>query len=232
MIAILLLGTRQFEQETERQALFILRIEFIDESRSPTSLTTRKTTQQLCLLRPATILNAQDNEPLRDSTVLWVETSRRREAMDKKILDMMIALQPKFREVMGEWKPFDIGYDPNYGIGVVIESDDNWVMFTFPDYKGNDDTIYLSDNADRFVTRLPLTIDDSSKEARQRSLWGMLSETGMPNETLYIGTEVFGNGFECGYTTKDGFYEKAVGGTPTEAILRALCAQEGLEVKE
>jgi len=120
----------------------------------------------------------------------------------------LIALQPKIRSILGP---------PVWGDRVYYL--DTKTPSTYP---VNENQGYI---------RIPLTIDDSSEEARRRSLWGMLSETVLPKETLYVGTEVFGNGYECGYTTKDGFYEKAIGDTPTEAILKALLAQEGLEVK-
>jgi len=118
----------------------------------------------------------------------------------KDLLKYYIALQPKFREVMGDtWSYMDRFYHPLY-----------LLMSYHPDLHG--DLPY-----DKGVIRVPLTIDDSSEEARKRSLWGMV-------DWNKYGAFVQINGMI--QITGVGF---ATIGWPTEAILRALVAQWGVE---
>lgn len=78
----------------------------------------------------------------------------------------------------------------------------------------------LSSGCEYWVA-LPRTIDDSSEDAQRRSLMGMLK-----------GSFQFHNCIKAAefklYINK--WHKEAYkGATPTEAILRALCAQEGIE---
>ena len=122
--------------------------------------------------------------------------------MDQKLLDLYTKLQPKFREVM---EPIRIGDMAAWW--------DNIVYFVTTDFQakcvagGNGYIIF------------PRTIDDSSEEARKRSLWGMLKGHKMLEEDktgrIYLSV-----------TEQDSIYAD----NPTEAILRALCAQWEVEV--
>ena len=70
------------------------------------------------------------------------------------------------------------------------------------------------------------TIDDSSPEARKRSLWGMVDWSRFDAEVLPNGKLWIAN-------RSHHVMEKSEFGAmliPTEAILRALLAQEGIEV--
>jgi hypothetical protein len=78
------------------------------------------------------------------------------------------------------------------------------------------------------LIRIPLTIDDSSPEASKRSLWGMLE--GRPKS---LSSDVYGEAYTRTNTVGIkhlNSYEEYVGSTPEEAILKALCHQEGVEV--
>jgi hypothetical protein len=119
------------------------------------------------------------------------------------LLPLYIALQPKFREVMGEWK---------------LSND----QFCWPD------TRYILlrrelQNAEGYLI-IPRTIDDSSEEARKRSLWGMVdwkrySLHSHPNGKVWI---------EFEDSKFDG--PMWLGLTSTEAILKALCVQWEVEI--
>jgi hypothetical protein len=68
---------------------------------------------------------------------------------------------------------------------------------------------------------IPLTIDDSSPEAQKRSLWGMVNWS-LWSMQVYDTGDVFirlRNSLNYSFDCK----------TLTEAILRALCSQEGME---
>lgn len=131
--------------------------------------------------------------------------------MNPELLKLYIALQPLFRERMGEWQWWDKWYDPD-------DTDYGYVMprqvieFRKPDSDCH------------YYHRIPRTIDDSSPEAQKRSLWGMVNWNEFNFENLLDGS---GNvlAFQC--KTNGDFSFK---GTPTEVILRALCAQEGVEI--
>lgn len=128
--------------------------------------------------------------------------------MNEELLKLYTALQPFFRERMGEWQ-----------VG------DRWK------YPATDD-IYTFDGCVSSVPdcaiRIPLTIDDSSPEAQARSLWGMCRDIICLNNNGE-------DNFEVCILLDDGRGEiwnerSHKGATPTEALLRALCAQEGVEV--
>jgi hypothetical protein len=76
---------------------------------------------------------------------------------------------------------------------------------------------------------IPRTIDDSSLEAQRRSLWEMLRGT----KTLYDYLDIeqgLGIQGDIGIgVSLSGGYKYFKGSSSTEVILRALCAQEGIE---
>lgn len=120
--------------------------------------------------------------------------------MNPELLKLYKALQPFFRERMGRIG----GYDSIYPEGGPI--------MLYKDLRGDDSIMYC-----KWII-IPRTIDDSSPEAQKRSLWGMLDW-----ENTYITT---GRKGEARLYSGAGF----VAGAITEAILRTLCAQEGVEV--
>ena len=146
--------------------------------------------------------------------------------MNNETLKYYIALQPKFREVMGGWQIGDHGYDP-IGESICVRFSDTFTRsFCFPS-----SGMFLLDTSQ--VIRLPLTIDDSSEEARKRSLsgmikggWELLKHPSKDEEySLMVSPMSISN-----YDAKEGnnYFE---GYSSTECFLKALCAQEGLEVK-
>jgi hypothetical protein len=76
--------------------------------------------------------------------------------------------------------------------------------------------------------RLPKTIDDSSPEAQKRSLIEML-ERGTTVTKLLHGAFTWGRSI-CIVEKSGEEPQRFDGATPTEAILRALCYQEGVEL--
>jgi len=128
------------------------------------------------------------------------------------LLPLFTILQPKFREVMVDLKVADLLFSQDAG------------YFFVGEWNKLDDINSL--RKDIFV--LPRTIDDSSEEARKRSLWGMLDHTRFEvedanNGLMWLMTK---NNFDCWKPLVDG---KEL--TPTEALLRALAAQWGVEVE-
>ena len=85
---------------------------------------------------------------------------------------------------------------------------------------------------DTKIVFIPLTCDDSSEEAHERSLWGMV------DGLVTVGKQLFApNSYFCTIriTDEDGNYKKFItfkGATPTDALLAALIAQWNVEVKE
>lgn len=123
------------------------------------------------------------------------------------LLPLFTALQPFFRERMGKLQYGDeFIVDVGYGIG----------METFF-YNNNWEDQDLSD-----AICLPRTIDDSSEEAQKRSLWGMVDWSRFNFENLSDGS---GNVLMFEFKSQGDF---SFTGTPTEAILKALVAQEGV----
>jgi hypothetical protein len=119
--------------------------------------------------------------------------------MNNKLLDMYIALQPKFREVMGDWRHVDCYWCPTC---------------QRVEYVGVDNNMPGID-----AVRLPLTIDDSSEEAHKRSLWGMLKggkSLGERGDHIQLFTQA-----------ENKYHKVFTGSTPTEAILKALLHQWG-----
>jgi len=70
---------------------------------------------------------------------------------------------------------------------------------------------------------IPRTIDDSSEEARKRSLWGMVEGRKKIKE--------LSSGVSLLMVWEDSNILEYEGNTPTEAMLKALVAQWGVEVK-
>lgn len=132
------------------------------------------------------------------------------------LLPMFAALQPFLRERMGEWREYEHAYqDDCEGIVLFMWRDDAPTINMFTPLSCYD-VRRLRDDA----VRLPLTIDDSSEEARGRSLWGMCvgdKRLWKVGERHYLAVNM---------TMRD--YYEAEGATPTHAILLALCAQEGI----
>ena len=114
---------------------------------------------------------------------------------------------------MGEWQTGDEGWHPRHGKGTVYGND----LMYFGSGSG------INPSRSGRIVRIPRTIDDSSLEAQKRSLWGMVDWTRWRLETWYSGqVRLYDD-------THDGTCDFARHSI-TEAILRALCAQEGVEV--
>jgi hypothetical protein len=128
--------------------------------------------------------------------------------MEQKLLDLYIKLQPKFRDVMGEWQYTDDRYC-------------RYHMKYNADIPAGVCSVSPFCPSCKHILFIPRTIDNFSEEARKRSLWGML------NWKRFLICPSFRNG-DIWIKEKERAWE--VFGTPTEAILRALCAQEGVEV--
>ena len=120
--------------------------------------------------------------------------------MQDETLKYMIALQEKFREKKGEcgWLIGDMYWVPSYKNTYIYTDTDN-------DFAWSDSAIWL-----------PKTIDDSSEEARKRSLWGMVKW----DHDVYIHTD--------GEMAIEGISDGC--SSPTLAILKALAAQWRIEV--
>ena len=126
------------------------------------------------------------------------------------LLPSYTALQPFFRERMLPMQYNDDFICPSQG----------WSIVHWDDEK---DTI-----CDQCII-LPHTIDDSSEEARKRSLVGMLTyQWALSNPCPAAGVDSYGLLlFDDQGKEEIAYYE---GATPTEAIMKALCAQEGVEI--
>jgi hypothetical protein len=127
--------------------------------------------------------------------------------MNQELLNLYTVLQPFFRERMGEWQVGDYWHSEKYKMG-------GWYSLWNCEQAKDKDTIIV-----------PHTIDDSSPKAQARSLLGMLE----------VPPTISFNGFTGKYICS--LYDKQPmligdfdGATVTEAILKALCVQEGVEV--
>ena len=136
--------------------------------------------------------------------------------MTPSTLKYYIALQPKIREAMGPWKVRDFGYVEGLGIGILHS---NGIMYF-------DSGTAINPEYCKDIIRIPLTCDDSSEEARKRSLWGMIdwSKTAIHNRQLTEEVVV------C-YYGNEGQAPVVSIGNLTDALLLALCAQWGVEVE-
>lgn len=114
------------------------------------------------------------------------------------LLPLFQRLQPFFRERMGGWKRGD-----NYMVSPYCMI---WTVGNRPCSHKSSAAIWL-----------PRTIDDSSPEAQKRSLWGMAVVV----DCYYHNEEKEWRA----YLLSD---KSGRGATPTEAILKALCQQEGV----
>ncbi len=132
--------------------------------------------------------------------------------MDELELKYYIALQPKIREAMGEWKNYDAVYHYRHGyghIGKVYDPYKVWAAFHIF-------STYFDPTDDFNFTRLPLPIDPRNPG---RGLWGMVDWSLWKNDIFPDGDLLL----QWGGTR--------VGGTPTLALLKALAAQWNVEVK-
>jgi hypothetical protein len=133
--------------------------------------------------------------------------------MNPELLKYYVALQPFFRERMGEWKPHDKLLYPTGEI----------VYYTVWD--GGKRWVPTSGD----IVWIPLTIDDSSEEARNRSLWGMVDWKMFKCDSpqwLSGDIKIYQWNEEVGL-----FSDKVCSWcSPTEAILKALCVQWEVEV--
>jgi hypothetical protein len=123
--------------------------------------------------------------------------------MNPELLKYYIALQPFFRERMGEWRAGD-RYTFLHSKEILLVG-----------------TRHFHSHACGEAIWLPRTIDDSNPEAQKRSLVGMLEDDYVLSESR------FEDGNICTCTIDCKIFE---GATPTEAILRALCAQWEVEI--
>jgi len=137
--------------------------------------------------------------------------------MTPELLKLCTVLQPLFLERRGEWQPGDSCYDSiSKKRGYVTEVSPNRVWINFdgvPRYThvDNPDLLFL-----------PRTIDDSSPEAQKRSLLGMMSGL------VSVENKGKGRGYYV-WVESGEVMQHFDGATSTEAILRALVAQEGVE---
>ncbi len=129
----------------------------------------------------------------------------------KDLLKYLIPLQPKFRKVMGEW-----------------QDGDAYVVLNAQSKEVRDKVFYCSIPGEdppyewQKPIWIPRTIDDSSEEARRRSLLGMLDG--------FITLEKHYDIYRV-ITLIDGNFRDYLGQTSTECYLKALCCQWGMEVK-
>lgn len=132
------------------------------------------------------------------------------------LLPMHIKLQGLYKRGCGDWwLKGDEYFDSKYNQGGVIGIGDLTVLNNMSIAKEVYDS-YL---------RTPRTIDDSSEEAQKRSLWGMVDwEQWMVIHTLLNGMiEIVNRRFDV---------PLRIVATPTEAILKALLVQEGIEIRK
>jgi hypothetical protein len=126
--------------------------------------------------------------------------------MDAKQLDLYAKLQPFILKRMGSILPTDELYE----------------------YKGD---FRHGEYHDIQTLLIPKTIDDSSPEASKRSLWGMVDWERLANPPnndnhKYIEGHVYFGKLNIWM----GGYNETGSLSPTEAILKALCVQEGIEI--
>ncbi len=154
----------------------------------------------------------------------------------KDLLKYYIALQPKIKEAMGDFKAGDRVWkhstifgeeidskiwpeDKRSEIVIIREQSSIESYWHCNNEKGEERLLTDQDMLDTTCYRLPLTIDQVNPG---RGLWGMLDWSKLNADIWSDGLMSFwGSGYE-GDTKKT---------TPTEAILKALCHQEGVEVK-
>lgn len=127
----------------------------------------------------------------------------------KDLLKYYQALQPFLRERMGELQ----------------SEDDYYCLF----YKNKFVCLLCSvspnANSCKHMVRIPRTIDDSSPEAQRRSLWGML-------DWKRVNMHLSERGDVCINTRLRADPLPVIwAAIPTEAILKALCAQWNVEVE-
>lgn len=150
--------------------------------------------------------------------------------LNPEILKYLTALKEPIAEAMGEWQVGDRGYDPNYGQGFVSKVDDAFIYFTFPDYTGDDDTCYDPAIIKDFVTRIPTALDfGPAGSPSKRCLVGMLKGTSTQIATGILGGTIQKNWVCSRYVYNYG-PKHSIAANPYLATLRALAAQEGVEV--
>ena len=149
--------------------------------------------------------------------------------MNANTLKKLIALQPKFREVMGNRSIGDGVYDTDeHGRGIIVGFNDKYPMrVNFYWFGGR----YVSEYVPGEETLcLPSACDDRSEEARKRSLWGMVdwTEDAIPLITLCPCPD---GKVDLSIDNGEGFQESYIHTDLTDALLSALIAQWGVEVE-
>jgi len=133
--------------------------------------------------------------------------------MTETELKYLRVLQPFFKGKMGAWQVGDVCWHR----GGIIHLTDREI------YSDSAQEIL----AEPSTLRLPLPIDPVNPE---RGLWGMVEGNGK-HLSNHCGRE--NDPFRFSIEGKERWEEAKhfFGATPSEAILKALCAQEGLEVE-
>jgi hypothetical protein len=140
--------------------------------------------------------------------------------MNDSLLKYYKVLQPFFRERMGEWRIGDIYYNSELDFLSPVDN-----LHAIRNVAGQMPNYLKNLNNCRHVKSIlwiPRTIDDFSEEARKRSLIGMLQNVW----TIYPVKRRKSVLVRINSHTKS-HYEAP---TLTEALLKALCAQQGVEV--
>lgn len=138
--------------------------------------------------------------------------------MTENELKMYIALQPLIKKAMGEYQIEDYFYSSRDGLRLLvkIEYDEELVYY----HLSNKINIIETTKIERFIL-IPKTID---VENSTRGLWGMLNGRKDLSENMYAKNKVHLLYF------KNGIVNEVFADTTTEAILKALCHQEGVSV--
>ena len=121
------------------------------------------------------------------------------------LLPLHIKLQGLYREKCGDWVIGDSWKYPATGD-----------VYIYSGWTGDPPECAIM---------LPRTIDDSSPEAQKRSLWGMVDWTIL--QPTHAGPLYWGL---LDLRTAGKLIPTVHKGLPTEAILKALCTQEGIEL--
>ncbi len=132
--------------------------------------------------------------------------------------ELYTALQPKFREILKDWSAGDRLYDPDFKKVRIVTKVFNptWIKCDNCHHWSTDDAIHLP---------LPIDPDDDERLAKGEQPRGLL---GMIQGFMALTTT--GDKWNC-ITWSGSVEDWYQGATPTEALLRALCAQWGVEVE-
>ena len=172
--------------------------------------------------------------------------------MNPELLELYKALQPVFRERLGDVRGGDRVYKHYTVFGEELDSvfwpndDRNEIVYlrqnsTVSTYwrckneKGEERVLTDKEVMDTTCLRYPLTVDDSSPEASRRSLYGMVDwkkyyqESHGPDGEIAIYKMPFIEyNEELGVPVKDHPFAT---GSLTECLLKALAYQEGVKVE-